>query len=380
MIIDMPFRYFVDGTRKGRLRPSQYAVWETTQVEIREISGSDAPVAVSWNDSFPDLLRADQYAPTEWGQHNADGNAHTVMFEGSHWVALDNSANTFNPAAGPYGPCLTHEVARGLERDGSCDLFGLEEDKFDRKARKQIADNPDNGHETFDTVKTSSRQRSLKALRVQGASLISVDGRLYQRCREPQLWIMQGTVHQDRTTAGETFQVALVRVDVHGRPRSNRRAITPGGRHYFGLGEIDEVLRLASEFHEGGRYADVADARNETTQPVISHHHAFDEDANRLGRVADLGQQVVNYMDGRRYRDIPRATVRLLADFEDAIEALGSGEGLALFEEAAARLHENISVADHPQHSAMQFLSPLVEILDSRDISLDLDVNRSPAP
>lgn len=66
----------------GAGRHQKARVHEVVEIEMAEATETDAPVAVSWNDT-PDRIQADH-----WGADPVGGEAHTRWHGGAHWRPL----------------------------------------------------------------------------------------------------------------------------------------------------------------------------------------------------------------------------------------------------------------------------------------------------
>ncbi|MCS4089626.1 hypothetical protein [Rhizobium sp. BK176] len=368
MIVNVPFKYEVEGRREGRQRNGTYDVWEIAEMDLRVVSPEDAPVAVSWDDRLPDFLRIDQYAAAEWGSHSVDGSAHTVHFENSHWVALNEAENRWAAPFGAYGPLKFDDLIRRIETHGECPVLGPY--GFDSKAKKQVEACRNDGHYMFDDIKKSNRDYKLRQLIKKASPLIVVGDRLYRKCLEPRLWIMKGTVNANRTTAGESYHVALVRVTTDHEHEQHHRRIDWNGRKAFGLNEIDVALSHAAEFNKFRYNAPAADARNKNARPVITHIMAFDEAAHLRGRIHQLHSRLVDGFLRVEIGQTARSTLRCFVDLDEGLLELKTATGLARYEEAALRIQKDLSNPHNNQHNLLRFADELVEVLENRNIDI----------
>ncbi|MCV9963574.1 hypothetical protein OIU34_16850 [Pararhizobium sp. BT-229] len=368
MIINVPFKFQVDGLRKGRQRNASYEVWELAELDIPVVSVDDAPVAVSWDDRFPELLRPDQYAPAEWGCHSADGSAHTVYHDNSHWVALNASDNAWASAPGPYGPFLFDELVRKLAADGECPVLGSH--GYDTKAKRQVEECGNDAHELFYDVSRSTREHRMRDLAKKASNLIVVEDRVYRRCIEPQFWIMKGIVSTNRTSAGDSNYVAIVRVATDEAAAKTHSCMPFSGRKTFGLGEFDEISGHARSFNEHRRYREQANIINDAARPAITHTMAFDEAAHIRSRVRELWTSLAQEFMPIQLGQMAKSTIRRFLDVDDLLQGIGSEEGLLRFEEAAFQLQADLSNVHNKQHRLSSIAEELVEVLENRDIGI----------
>jgi hypothetical protein len=368
LIINVPFKFNVQGLRKGRQRNSSYEVWELAELDVPVVSVDDAPVAVSWDDRFPELLRPDQYAPAEWGCHSADGSAHTVYHDNSHWVALNASDNAWASDPGPYGPFLFDELVRKLAADGECPVLGSH--GYDTKAKRQVEECGNDAHELFYDVTSSTREHRLRDLTRKASNLIIVDNRMYRRCIEPQFWIMRGIVSSNRTSAGDSNYVAIVRVATDEAAVKTHSCVPFAGRKTFGLGEFDEISAHARSFNERRYYGEQADAINGAARPAITHTMAFDEAAHIRSRVRELWALLAKEFMPIQLGQMAKPTIRRFLDLDDLLAGIGTEEGLLKFEEAVFALHSDLSSVHNKQHRLSSLTEDLVDILENRDIAI----------
>lgn len=368
MIINVPIKFNVEGLRKGRQRSGGYDVWELAELDIPVVSASDAPVAVSWDDRFPELLRPDQYAPIEWGCHSVDGSAHTVFYDNSHWLALNASDNAWAPDAGPYGPFLFDDLLRKLASEGECPV--LDSHGYDTKAKRQVEECGNDAHEMFWDVKSSTRERRLRDLTKRASNLIIVDDRMYRRCIEPQFWIMRGIVSANRTSAGDSYYVAIVRVATDEAAAKTPSCMPFAGRKTFGLGEFDEISAHARSFNERRYYGAQANTINDAARPAITHTMAFDEAAHIRSRVRELYAALSKEFMPIPLGQMAKSTTRRFLDLDDLLAGIGTEEGLLKFEEAAFALHSDLSSIHNKQHRLSSLTEDLVDVLENRDIAI----------
>jgi hypothetical protein len=368
VIINVPLKFHVDGLRKGRQRNSRYEVWEVAELGIPLVSVNDAPVAVSWDDRFPELLRPDQYAPADWGCHSADGSAHTVFYDNSHWVALNASDNEWAAPPGPYGPLLFDELVGKLTADGESPQFSSH--GYDAKARRQVEECGNDAHDMFYDVKSSTRDRIRRSLAKNASNLMVSGDRLYRRCIEPQLWIMRGIVSSNRTSSGEGTHVALVRVATDEAAAKRPCSLTFSGRNKFGLGEFDEVITHTRSFNDRRRFGEQADIINDAVRPVITHTMAFDEAAHLRSRVRQLCATLTQEFLPIPLGQMAKSTVRRFLDLDDLLLGIASEEGLSKFEGAAVQLQVDLASVHNQQHRLSSITDELVEILENRDIGI----------
>lgn len=368
MIINVPFKFNVQGLRKGRQRNSSYEVWELAELDVPVVSVDDAPVAVSWDDRFPELLRPDQYAPAEWGCHSADGSAHTVYHDNSHWIALNASDNAWASEPGPYGPFLFDELVRKLIADGECPLLGTH--GYDTKAKRQVEECGNDAHELFYDVTSSTREHRLRDLTRKASNLIVVGDRIYRKCIEPQFWITKGIVSTNRTSAGDSYYVAIVRVATDEAAHKQHCCMTFSGRRTFSLGEVDEVIAHARSFNQRRHFGPQANIINDAARPAITHTMAFDEAAHIRSRVRELYAPLSKEFLAIPLGHMAKSTTRRFLDLDDLLAGIGTEEGLLKFEEAASALHSDLSSVHNKQHRLSSLTEDLVDILENRDIAI----------
>lgn len=370
MIFDIPYRYYVTGTKHGNARPNDYDVWETMPLEIREVSPDDAPLAISWDDRFPENMFLDRHARQEWGHHGDDGHAHTVYFEDSHWVALNAHLTRRAPAHMPHPPYTLADVARHLEENQENLLFRM--NGFDRRARRMIDDTDNDGLSRFSHIKHSVREASRERLRQTIAQFIGVNGRVYQKCDEPRLWLLTGITHHDRTTCDSKYRVAAVRVTTDHSRKITGTEVTPGGRTYFGIDEIDEVMAYAREHNErcGTALAAEMTRINERRRPVIHLDHSVDMEANLVSRMVDATRVFLRAAKSSRIDALPNSTVYLLLDIEGYLGSLSDEVSISEFEDAVTSLRSELSNPTHALQKSAHNLDAVAVLLDSRVVDL----------
>ncbi|MBY3433343.1 hypothetical protein HFN89_04100 [Rhizobium laguerreae] len=376
MIVSVPFQYRVEGLREGRQRNGTHDVWELAELDIRVVSSEDAPIAVSWEDRLPDMLRIDPHAPGDWGCHSVDGSAHTVFYENSHWVALNADQNMWAAEPGPYAAFTFDDLVRRIERSGDCPVMDTA-GYYDGKARKQVEACRNDGHYMFSDIKSSTRDHRLRGLNKKASSLIMVGDRLYRKCLEPRLWLMKATVHADRTTAGQSHDVALVRVTIGHEHEQHHRRVDMHGRKTLGLNECDLAISLAAEFNRWRTHAAAADAVNQNRRVAVTHMLAFDEDAHLRDRVRQLHSRIVEQFLPIPIGQMAKSTLRCFVELDDAQLDLKTTEGLALFEEAALRMQKDLSNPHNNQHKLLPLADELVEVLDNRNIDLGETIEKT---
>lgn len=368
MMLTVPFKFNVTGRMKGRQREITYEMWETIDLDIPIVSETDAPVAVVWNNTFPEDLLIDQCARDEWGPYDADGPSHTVIYDDSHWLALKLADNEWSPDPSPSGPCVFDDVAHRILETGSCPLLDLH--GIDRKVRKQIEACQNDAHRLFDEVASSTRAAALRKLQRAAENLIAVENRLYRKCMEPYLWVMRGVTHRNRTTASDSYRTAVLRVSTDEKDSVTPHRIDIERRDRFSLGEVDMVLDFTNRYNEGKWLGQQVNVLNHEHKPQMLHHLCFDENAHLRKRIRQIFTQLAGEFLRITLGEIPMNTIRCIADLDARFAQLDTEEGLALFEESALRMQEYLSNPYHPQRHVDSIANDLVTLLEERNISI----------
>jgi len=374
MIVEVPITFPVTGRKKGNQRVLDYNVWETIEIDIPVVSTEDAPVAVRWNNRFPEELLVDEYSRDEWGHHDPDGFSHTVMYGDFHWEPLNNAHNEWCPVGGTSPPLLVDEMVEGLARHGEMPLIGLT--GFDRKARASVEESGNDPFYLFDRAVAHGRERAVLATRERFAKLICVEGRLYRKCEEPFLWLMKGTTVPNRTTAPADTEVALVRVCTGKAPAPQHRVLRFGNRTRWSLAEERDVLNAAGTYNSTSRRREEAGRINGGLGLEVVHQHAFDADAHLRRRIGEMFMDLLKAFNPVPFGKLPMRTTACLVTLDDAYRRIGTEEGLSAFEDAVRDLHAQLSNDRHDQHEHAWKAKEMVELLEGRDVSLALEMER----
>jgi hypothetical protein len=241
---------------------------------------------------------------------------------------------------------------------------------YDAKARKQVEESHNDGHYLFDDIQSSNRDYNLRQMNKKSNPLIVVGDRLYRKCLEPRLWLMQGTVHADRTTAGKRYQVALLRVTTGHEHENHHRRIDWKGRKVFGLNEVDLAISYAAEFNEYRFNAEAATIINFNARPAVTHIMAFDEAAHLRSRIHQLHSRIVDKFLPVTIGQMAKSTLRRFVELDDALLDIKTADGLARFEEAAVRMQKDLSNPQNTQHSILWVADELVDLLENRNIDI----------
>lgn len=171
MLFRVPLPYKVKGTPKGKRTQTDEQFWEYIEVDIPVVTDEAAPVAVTWDDSYPsedmwfkykDDWRSDQAIPE-------DGKQVMRMKEGEFYLRRPDGLSP-------------DELAQKLTPEADFRIFG--ENFIYHDARK--AERPlDESQYRQDKPFTSTLDDEIAKLRRAAESFMIVGDRIYQQSSEP---------------------------------------------------------------------------------------------------------------------------------------------------------------------------------------------------
>ena len=243
MILQIPFEFWIWGTKRGNRRTAQYDMWEIADLDIDVIDPSDATLAVSWDDRLPEGFVLSPEDRKLWGCHSIDGNAHTVLHDNSHWVRLLESEVSWKSDRGGFQPLTPENMMSHLEQEGSLQLFEI--NNFKAKQRRSVDAHFNDATGEFLEIRKSQRQTALHEMQKKAAKLAIVDGCLYQRLSPPVIEPFFIILKLEVSPTGSA-PVALVKMITSYEGYDKDRTV---GRGRYAVSEFDAALADAAEYN-----------------------------------------------------------------------------------------------------------------------------------
>lgn len=171
MLFRVPLPYKVKGTPKGKRNETDEQFWEYIEVDIPVLTDETAPVAVTWDDSYP--------SDKMWFKHEDDWRqAQAIPADGQQVMRMKEGEFYLRRPDG----LTPDELARKLTPEADFRIFGENFIYHDHRA----AERPfDESQYRQDKPITSTFDNDVAKLRRAAESFIIVGDRLYQHSSEP---------------------------------------------------------------------------------------------------------------------------------------------------------------------------------------------------
>ncbi|MCV9964193.1 hypothetical protein OIU34_20115 [Pararhizobium sp. BT-229] len=341
MKIVFPLFYSITGRLPGKRQARSYSYRELVEVDIREVSSEDAPVACVWRPNKELRHPADEIVPlTNHGKSGPGGTQFTRWHDGRHWKRMIMSDGRLMHTATMNDIELDRVQFQAMLGSGriqhALDIMCLPEWV---SAAKDVTDDPAS---QFDVVKQSARARVMDELEKALDNVISVDGVIHAACFEPFIAVFK--------SVRPGTDVCEMSVETRDYPLTIFRDRIVGA---FAAGSFDVALSLATTKGVQGR------EQLAGVQPDILIPDAFSFDwemfwsvTEKLDRLwidlARVGQQNTAVGIGKRS-----------SDPDQRFAALSS-----LTPETTERW-ERLGVSPQPLYEAL-------EILDDREVRLSI--------
>ena len=215
MQLTVPVHYQIVGVRQGNRASRRYLFREFVPVTIPEVGAPDAPVAVSW---VPPAYRrnSEQCA----GISGPDGLQLTRWYEGRHWqrLCLGHITSEFRMNS----PLMDARTLEQALRDWEAQkLLGLRWDGDGLRPKDVAGCDP---RSEFATIDDDGRETAIEEVMAAFARIISVDGVLHQKCREP--FLVLSDKGSSRGTRQKDFSVEISEFLLFSEP-SSRSDVRP---------------------------------------------------------------------------------------------------------------------------------------------------------
>lgn len=183
MRFTFPVSYRLEGRKPGKRVFRPYRFHETVSIEVPEITGAEAPVAVAW----PCAGVPERRKVKDWsiGCGDADGMQLTRWFGGCHWLRLveghvQHSWLTEKPSTRELDVATAaSHLAAGTGQHG----IGLNlAVRWPRNPAKEVQGDPT---ASFDETRNNGRDAAMAAVEKACQDLLLVDGVLHRACAQP---------------------------------------------------------------------------------------------------------------------------------------------------------------------------------------------------
>jgi hypothetical protein len=364
MLINLPVDYEISGKKIGNKHPASYQVREIQRIEITEVSEHYAPVAVSWLDRFPTGAQFHLEMQKSWGVAHAEGAAHTVFYNNQHWRSLHVGNMERQPTL-QYRECetLTAEFLQAhLEGGYASELITTQWVSLDE--RRLHAPDYRDPSELFSEISSTERSQ-LKRNAERASKLIIVNGRLYQQCKEPVIFLQQTHIVINQ----RVVDPMLLRVCPGDHVPSN-------ASHVYSLTDYNEALqRVRSQANGYGIYDEMADNFAQYS-PTIFLPESVDHDSNRRQRVInDFGKFFGNIRNAD-YGSFSREERFLLADLERTLFVPEDEFNLFDVGDAASNLLNHVREKKSPIARKTYMIEEIVNYTENSEIKI-AQVSRS---
>lgn len=233
MLVDFPLFYTIVGRKPGRRNALSYRVHEYTSLEVREVDGTDAPIAAVWSQPSHGLPWKVAGQRTNQGKSDPDGRQMTRWFEGKHWKrALVADTSHIDPLKKMRLPVLDMTTFQRLLPTGRVHrALGI---LHRIVPSKQVSGG---GVVDFDEIRSTTLETEKCRAENALANCISVDGELYVKCLEPYIRVLP----YDRQEMN-VFELAF---------ETSSSVISPAsidvGTMVFSLKDFEKATRYASK-------------------------------------------------------------------------------------------------------------------------------------
>jgi hypothetical protein len=182
MKIVFPLYYGMTGRLPGKKHAHTYAYRELIEVNIREVSAEEAPIACMWKPNPEVIYNADNYL-TNHGKSGPGGLQFTRWHENRHWKRMIMADGFLMHAVTMNDLELDRVQFQAMLRGGNIQhAVGVECFAQWVTAAKDVADDPAS---QFDVVKYSHRAEVLSSMEKMLDNVIAVDGIIHAVCFEP---------------------------------------------------------------------------------------------------------------------------------------------------------------------------------------------------
>ncbi|MDW9481117.1 hypothetical protein GOB57_20950 [Sinorhizobium meliloti] len=171
MLFRVPLAYQVKGTPKGRKKATDKQFWEYVEVDIPVLTDEAAPIAVTWDDSYPKA--------STWLKYEDDwSNAQRVPEDGIQIMRMKEGEFYLRRPDG----LTPDELARKLTPEGDLRIFGQNyiEHRY-RGAERPLEETPYRQDQPF----SSTFDEEVAKLRRAAESLFIVGDHIYEPSSEP---------------------------------------------------------------------------------------------------------------------------------------------------------------------------------------------------
>ncbi|MCV9963572.1 hypothetical protein OIU34_16840 [Pararhizobium sp. BT-229] len=170
VLIEYGIEHFTPAGRRQKAR-----VHEVVEIELKEASETEAPVAVTWDDA-PDEIQA-----VNWGAYTREKVAHTRWHDGSHWrpILMTELDRSDGPSAEMTADALLGITA---SKNPYHSFLGNYYPHSPAVPKRLPVGDPE---ERFGTVSHTQRGPTIKLAKEKFEKLLLVGDTVYVKCPEP---------------------------------------------------------------------------------------------------------------------------------------------------------------------------------------------------
>jgi hypothetical protein len=340
ILIEYGIQHLTTARRHQRSR-----VHEVVEVKLKEASETDAPVAVTWNDTPVDFQKGN------WSSYTNEATAHTRWHKGTHWRPI-LMAELYTPS-GSIGPSaeMTAESLLGIAASSKphCWILGNYYPNEPAAPKKLPVGNPE---DRFGVVTQSQRGPTIDQVKEKFENLLLVGNTVYMKCPEPTI-VPFVVGSEDGRTQNRFLRIVTNESTIN-------RALATDPDSVYPVSAYDNAMLDKHLFS-----LPFVTAIDELRRPEIFAWDSIDEDAI-LHEVADFKVQAfIKSLDNLKLLQTTIAQLESMAAIRRAVSLPKSEERLDSLEKAVRQCLEAWN-----GQCDLEPLSLLADAISSRDVEV----------
>ncbi|MCS4089221.1 hypothetical protein [Rhizobium sp. BK176] len=357
MRVAVPIFYDAAGIRKGNQVRSTLLFHELVDVDVHDVDGTSAPIALTWRDDPPPSI----LGAAAWVVEVGAEMQHVRYFEGQFWRPLETRK----------------AIGRGDGRAITCrEFFEAVESGLHRAVFPLPPERParfDRDTEYFGSIISTNRGRSAAAVNSAASRLLVVDGYVYEKAIEPYV-ILAGARFATPVRDGvvKHAHCAIIRVVAFEYDGSALERCET-----YPIQRFDEAVAKTKMLTAGSRkeQMEALTTYNLTRNPVIELD-LLNYPASAV--VSECRLRLREFLSGQatapKFLSADRTELRLLCDLHDALESLPDEASLAAVETLGKRFIESYEEARQFPDDGLSLLRAAIAAAEDRPIQLNTDI------
>jgi hypothetical protein len=308
--IDVAIDYTANGRKSGNSINSTVTFHEIVEIGVTAVSDDDAPIAAEWNDEPPEGFNSKAI----WSVADGAERQHVRYHDGAYWRPIQTVSALGQGDGTPVG---VNDFLVAAQEGSLLSGFPAPE----KRGSKLGSDTA-----YFERVSASNRRIALADIREAARNVLFVDGVVYERCLEPMVAIVAGTVTRAtahcvashhhaaalRIITGPCFDKPLENFEIH-PIQGFREAFFQAKRLCSSKDNIRETMTLI----------------NERKQPVLHSDYLRDRANLPMSECAIRLRQFLSDLTTNKDKMLQpgdRTKLRLFCGLSDALERLPSDD------------------------------------------------------